>query len=85
MGKTVKIKESELRRMVVVELKRTAAKNRINEVNMRSTDELADGDYDRMCGVLKGKIETLYMWKDDCKTLEELQHLIEQLFGDMID
>lgn len=85
MGKTVKIKESELRRMVVAELKRTAAKNRINEVNVRSTDELADGDYERMCGVLKGKIETLYMWKDDCKTLEELQHLIEQLFDDMID
>lgn len=85
MGKTVKIKESELRRMVLAELKRTAAKSRINEVNVRSTDELADGDYERMCGVLKGKIETLYMWKDDCKTLEELQRLIGRLFDDIID
>ena len=79
MGKIVKLDENRLRKMIMSEIKK------INEVNIRSTDELADGDCARMCGMLKGAIESLLMWKDYCKTLEELQHLIDRTFEDFVE
>ena len=84
MGKTVKLNEKMLRDMIMLEVRKMAGK-RLNEVSVRSTDELADGSYERMCGMLKGKIESLLMWKDSCKTLEELQHLIDRTFENIID
>ena len=80
MGKTIKLTENKLRSMIAAEILKS-----LNETHVRSTDELADGNYERMCGMLKGKIESLLMWKDSCKTLEELQRLIDRTFEDIID
>jgi len=79
MGKIVKLNENELRKMIMSEVRK------LNEVQVKSVDELTDGNYERMCGVLEGKIESLFMWKDYCKTLEELQHLIDRTFEDIIE
>ena len=79
MGTIVKLDEQNLRSIIMSEIK-----NKLNEVHVKSTDELADGDYGKMCGILKGKIESLYMWKDYCGTLEELQRLISSIFDNLI-
>jgi len=79
MGKTIKLDEQGLRKIIMSEIK-----NSINEVHIKTTDELADGDYGRMCGMLKGKIESLYMLKDYCRTLEELQKLISSIFDNLM-
>ena len=67
------------------EIKNTIGKNRLNESHVKSTDELAGGDYGRMCGILKGKIESLYTWRDYCNTLEDLQALIDRTFDDIME
>ena len=79
MGKIIKLDENGLRKMIMSEVRR------LNEIQIKSTDELANGDCARMCGMLKGAIESLFMWKDYCKTLEELQHLINRTFEDFVD
>ena len=79
MKKTIKLDEQTLRKIIMSEIK-----NSINEVHVKTTDELADGDYGRMCGMLKGKIESLYMLKDYCRTLEELQKLISSIFDNLM-
>ena len=79
MKKTIKLDEQTLRKIIMSEIK-----NSINEVHVKTTDELADGDYGRMCGMLKGKIESLYMMKDYCRTLEELQKLISSIFDNLM-
>lgn len=78
MKKIVKLNENELREMIASEVKK------LNEVHLKSTDELANGDFARMCGMLKGAVESLFMWKDYCRTLEELQQLIDKTFEDFI-
>ena len=80
MKRTIKLSESMLRNMILSEVRKVA----LNEMEVKTTDELAGGDYEEMCGMLKGKIESLLMWKDSCKTLEELQHLIDRTFEDII-
>lgn len=84
MGKTIKLDEQTLRKIIMSEIKNSIGKNNLNEVHVKTTDELADGDYGRMCGILKGKIESLYMLKDYCRTLEELQKLISSIFDNLI-
>jgi hypothetical protein len=79
MGTIVKLDEQNLRKIIMSEIK-----NKLNEVHVKSTDELADGDYGKMCGILKGKIESLYMWKDYCETLEDLQELIGRTFDSLM-
>ena len=85
MGKTVKLNEQSLRKIIMSEIKNTIGKNKLNESHVRSTDELAGGDYGRMCGILKGKIESLYTWRDYCDTLEDLQALIDRTFDDIME
>ena len=84
MGKTIKLDEQTLRKIIMSEIKNSVGKNNLNEVHVKTTEELADGDYERMCGMLKGKIESLYMLKDYCRTLEELQKLISSIFDNLI-
>lgn len=84
MKKTIKLNEQSLRKIIISEIKNIVEKNSLNEVHIKSTDELAQGDYSIMCGRLKGKIESLYMWKDYCQTLEELQELISRTFDDLM-
>ena len=76
--------ENGLRSIIKSEVRKAAAKKQLAEVSVKTTDELADGDYGKMCGILKGKIESLYIWKDYCNTLEELQQLIERIFGELM-
>ena len=84
MRKVVKLDENGLRSIIKSEVRKAAAKKQLAEVSVKTTDELADGDYGKMCGILKGKIESLYIWKDYCNTLEELQQLIERIFGELM-
>lgn len=84
MGKTIKLDEQTLRKIIMSEIKNSIGKNSLNEVHIKTTDELADGDYGRMCGMLRGKIESLYMLKDYCRTLEELQKLISSIFDSLM-
>jgi hypothetical protein len=85
MEKIVKLDESSLRKIIMSEVRKAAMKKKINEAQVKTTDELADGDFGKMCGILKGKIESLYIWKDYCNTLEELQELIDRTFGDLME
>lgn len=83
MGKTVRLTEDGLRDMIVSEIRKTVGRETLNETwMMKSTEELSDGkfDYERLYGKLKGKIEFLYWIKDNCRTLEELQKEISDLF-----
>ena len=85
MGKIIKLDEQSLRKIIVSEIKNTVHKGSLNEAHVKSTDELADGDYGKMCGILKGKIESLYMWKDYCDTLEDLHSLIARTFDSIME
>lgn len=80
MGKVVKLNEDKLRNIIISEVRKM-----VNEAHVKSTDELAGGDYVKMCGTLKGKIEALYTWMDYCDTLEKLQELIDRTFGDIME
>lgn len=79
MKKIVKLNESELRKMIMSEVRK------LNEVQLKSTDEVTGGSYETMCGILIGKIEFLLSWKDTCKTMEELQHMIDRTFEDIVE
>jgi hypothetical protein len=80
----MKLDENKLNRIIKSEIRKVVSKRNMNEAQVKTANEMTDGDYAKMCGILIGKIEALYMFKDYCETVEDFQKLIARTFDDII-